>query len=74
MRMRKFNPEKLYQARVLKRLSQEEVAKRAGITQARVSEYERGVKTPGADVLGALADALGLKSIDELYEDMADER
>ena len=40
-------------------ITQDELAKRAGISQASVYQYEDGGALPGADKLSALAEALG---------------
>lgn len=42
------------------RMSQEELAKRAGITQAAVSLYEKGEITPKLMVADRIASALGI--------------
>ena len=39
-------------------LSQEELGRRAGVDEVRISKYERGVHAPGAAVLGRIAVAL----------------
>jgi transcriptional regulator with XRE-family HTH domain len=43
-----------------KGLSQEALAERAGLHWTYVSGVERGLRTPGLDVIGRLATALGL--------------
>ncbi|NQU12081.1 helix-turn-helix transcriptional regulator [bacterium] len=42
--------------------SQEELALKAGISRISMNRTERGHSTPGADVLYALADALGVSA------------
>lgn len=54
----------IFGSRVLQRrkqlnLSQEELALRIGVSQHQISKYERGKNNPTAEVLNALADALG---------------
>lgn len=52
----------LRRARALKRLTQSELATRAGVSQALVSYYERDLKQPGGDVLGRLEQVLDVPS------------
>lgn len=40
-------------------LSQEELAKRAGLSTVSIQKYENGDMTPGVDKLAALADVFG---------------
>lgn len=47
-------------------LTQSDLAAKVGVAQATVAEWERGVYSPGAQKLPALAKALGC-TIDELY-------
>lgn len=47
-------------ARRARGLTQPEVAEAAGVSQAALSRYENGERTPDADVLGGLAAALGV--------------
>ncbi|HLP03863.1 MAG TPA: helix-turn-helix transcriptional regulator [Paludibacter sp.] len=42
-------------------LSQDEVAEKAGITQNNLSRIERGLYSPGQDILLRIGDALGLQ-------------
>lgn len=46
--------------RKLKRLSQEELAARAGMERSYVSDLERGVRNPSVRALGRLAEALSV--------------
>lgn len=48
--------------RKAKGLSQSELAEKAGITYVHVSRLENGISAASADVLFALADALGVKA------------
>lgn len=41
-------------------MSQEELAKRAGISRVSVSEIENGKRDPGSSTVAKLADALGV--------------
>lgn len=54
-----FVPEKLHVARAFRGLTQQELANKAALTQAFVSQIEKGHKAPSDDVLAALAHALG---------------
>lgn len=45
-------------ARTLKKISQEELAHRAGIDRSYLSEIENGHKNPSVLILGQVADAL----------------
>ena len=54
--MKNYFNENLYQMRVLKRISQEEVAIYAGITKSAVSKYERGAASPTLDVAKKIAE------------------
>jgi transcriptional regulator with XRE-family HTH domain len=47
-------------------LKQHELANQIGIGQARLSEYENGVKQPGIEKLPIIAKALGV-AIDDLF-------
>ena len=47
-------------------LTQAQLAEKVGVSQATVSEWERGDYLPGAQKLPALADALGC-TISDLY-------
>lgn len=51
----------LIDARVKKRLSQEELAKRMGTGQAVISRLENANASPSLSLIKRLADALGLK-------------
>ena len=47
-------------------LTQVQLAEKVGVTQATVSDWERGDYFPGAQKLPALADALGC-TVNDLY-------
>ena len=47
-------------------LSQEELAKRAGLSTVSIQKYENGDMTPGVDKLAAIAEALGVTPNDLL--------
>jgi HTH-type transcriptional regulator/antitoxin HipB len=48
-------------ARKASRLTQAELASRAGVTQATVSNLERGIAAPGLDTILRVLGALGLE-------------
>lgn len=54
-----FVPAKLHVARAFRGLTQQELANKAALTQAFVSQLEKGHKAPSDDVLAAIAHALG---------------
>lgn len=55
-----FDPERLRAERIRARLTQAELAERAGIHPTAIARYEAGHRTPYVERLAALADALGL--------------
>ena len=50
----------LRQARIISGMSQIEVARKSGINQSVISDYERGKREPGADTFLQLLDILGV--------------
>ena len=58
-------PDRLIRLRKAHRLSQTELARAAGVSQAVISLYERGTNEPAASIVARLAQALGV-STDEL--------
>src|SRR4051812_26647651 len=54
--------DKLVAARIAARLTQGELAERAGTTQARISEMESGDGNPTAETIGKVFAALGLSA------------
>ena len=54
-----MNKEKIRLQRVLKKMSQEELAKESGVDRSYISQIESGKKTPSLSVLERIADALG---------------
>lgn len=58
--------EALYRARQTAGLSQSELARRAGTTQAQISLVENGGRTPRLETLRRIAEALGLTLTVEL--------
>lgn len=62
-----LNNERLRVLRVTKRINQEEVAKQLGVTQALVSQWERGYRQPGLAHRAKLAKLLGVK-VRDLFE------
>lgn len=55
--------------RIAARLSQDELALRAGVSQTLISAFERGVTTPAPEQLSALARVLGVPIVDLLDEE-----
>ncbi len=55
-------PENLKAARAKKKLTQEQLAERAGLSVAYISLLERGARCPPLPTLDALADALGVRA------------
>ena len=53
----------LHKARKQQRVSQQRLAKKAGVSVSYVSMLERGQRTPPLDTLEALARALGLAPV-----------
>src|SRR4051794_15706283 len=53
-----FSPRRLRLAREARALTQTEVARRAGLTSAAISQFEKGQARPTESRLSALADAL----------------
>lgn len=51
---------KLKVLRISKRLTQEQLAERLGITKSLISAYETGIRSPSLDVLVKLARLLGV--------------
>ena len=56
--MRAFRPDKLRERRVKIRMTQGQLACKAGATRTYINEIEKGKKTPGANLLSKLAVAL----------------
>jgi len=59
--------ENLYLLRVTQKISQEELARRAGIHRTQMSLYENGERLPMADSAHRVAAALGV-SLDRLFQ------
>lgn len=55
-------PERLRQLRVVKKMSQEDLARIVKVNYNHIGRYERGDSRPSADKLKALADALGVST------------
>jgi transcriptional regulator with XRE-family HTH domain len=65
--------QRLRSLRRLRRLTQEELADRAGVSTKTISEIERGVGNPTLDLVGRLADRLGVETHELfLFEPLAD--
>ena len=62
-----LNSERMRVLRVTKRLPQDEVAKQLGVTQALVSQWERGYREPGKAYRAKLARLLGVR-VHDLFE------
>lgn len=60
---------RLRQLRHARKLTQEQVAERAGLSYKFVGELERGVANPTLTTLAALSDALGIRLTDLLAVD-----
>ena len=58
---------KLREIRRMKGLTMKQVADMAKISEAAISLYERGLRTPNLSTAHKIADALGL-TVDELFE------
>jgi transcriptional regulator with XRE-family HTH domain len=56
----------LSRLRAKKKLTQEELATRVGITQAAIGQYEKGAASPKISIAVLLAKTLGV-SVEELY-------
>lgn len=57
-----FLGDRISKWRKQKKLTQEELAKKANVTKAAVSNYENGHSTPSNDTLVAIADALDVST------------
>lgn len=64
---------RIYQLRMMKEWSQEELARRAGLQRSHVSRIEAGKYAVTLDVLENIADALGMTVdiVDERLRDLA---
>lgn len=62
----------LLRLRAEKNLTQEELAKRVGITQAAIGQYEKGAASPKISIAVMLAQTLGV-SVEELYGESEEE-
>jgi transcriptional regulator with XRE-family HTH domain len=60
-------------ARARKRLSQDDLAKAAGVNQSYISEVEGGDRNPAMGTLERIADALGM-NLAQLFEAVEQER
>jgi transcriptional regulator with XRE-family HTH domain len=61
MNTRESFGKKIAELRTVKRINQEELAERAGITQSNLSRIEKGKYNPGLDILQRIADALDME-------------
>ena len=66
MTTRTFDYAKVQRLRNERHLSQDALATRSGLTTDGIRKVEQGRRTPRADTLVRLADALGIKT-DELF-------
>lgn len=55
-------PSLLRKARLIRHLSQAEVARRAGVSHSLISKYELEQKHPSPEVLARLCDVLGIRT------------
>lgn len=55
-------------------MNQTELAERVGVRQATIARYEAGTRSPSPEVLGRLADALGVEEWDLTYAEQVMER
>ena len=55
-------------------LTQQELADLVGVAQATINRYENGERSPSPEVLGRLADALGVEPWDLTYAEQVMER
>lgn len=55
--------ERLRAVRIQRGLSQSELAKRAGLAQSAISQFERGLDTPRLQTLSRLAVSLGISAV-----------
>jgi transcriptional regulator with XRE-family HTH domain len=60
--------------RVRAGLTQQELADRVGVKQATINRYETGERSPRPEVMGRLADALGVEKWDLTYAEQVMER
>ena len=60
--------DKVKELRTSKNLTQEQLAKRLGITRAAISAYESGIRTPSYDLLSKIANIFNI-TIDSLLGD-----
>jgi len=56
-----LNPSRLKEARLRRMLTQDELAARAGTTEATVNRLENGLQRPRISTVRKLADVLGVK-------------
>lgn len=56
-------PENLKRIRIENGLSQQELAKRAGVSQTAIYQWEKGSRTPKIDAIAKLADVLNVQPV-----------
>lgn len=49
-------------------MTQKDLASRIGVTREALCQYEKGIREPSYEIMVKLANELGVKSIDKLYE------
>lgn len=64
---------KIKELRKLRGLTQAQLAEKIQATEGRISNWERGENNPDKEILGPLAEALGVR-ISDLYSDEEDEK
>ena len=66
-KIRKLSNIKMREARIAAGLGTVEFAQKVGVTSPTISYYEIGIRTPNANILCRIADALCVK-MDDLFE------
>ncbi len=69
-----LNPSRLREARLRRMLTQDELAARAGTTEATVNRLENGLQRPRISTVRKLADVLGVKPEELIDWEREDER
>ena len=64
--MIRFNPEKIYEFRIKRDLTQMELSEIIDVTSVTICRWENGLRIPNANHLGLLSEALGV-SIEDFF-------